>query len=604
MTAVNFRVGSQMANGKIKSITLNNIYSKAAYNLENGTWGTPVGDSKKSFTVNFSETTSDGMYEPNGKEGTDIDINGGEYTFMMLPQVLPDDAELVVEFVYDNNSNVATTLRANIAKKIVEGEVNAGNYEWKKNKTIYYTISVDENFNLSITPMGDILDAHYIMTDITVNVDTPNDAAWTLEVSATNIESDDVSVQFVDNLNPIITSEGYWIDKDDSNVSLRGGKSITGTKTNEKKEFKVRVFIPENVTAQERKITLKLYLNNEPDKAKYEYLYQKYPYWDNGKGFGWERVENTETGKFGFDWDRVVCYTYKYTLSIASLGGWAERNDSYDVFNNIVNTLTTKYNAQDYVTIKYFKYDNGIRGCVIIDYTKIPAKDYFAFYDMYDGLVNTQAFIKGLNNANVFAFENALASVMKTESGQTDVPAFRIPLDEGANDNNRTLGKWEAGVLFGRPTFSEEAYTDGKGRIHNKTFNDATTMDDMSGILKYVIQRNNFNAKRISINEGYYYDVNLDPAKILWYLPAKTQYENPILSFATGNTTFTPSNFWSSTADESNNSNAFDGSGASVARTTMKQVVVQRNIGYIPTTVTIDNTSMQGGDNGEAQWVD
>jgi hypothetical protein len=132
-------------------------------------------------------------------------------------------------------------------------------------------------------------------------------------------------------------------------------------------------------------------------------------------------------------------------------------------------------------------------------------------------------------------------------------------------------------------------------------------MDDMSGILKYIIQRNKFDAIHVPIEEGYYYDVDLKKENIKWYLPAKTQYENPVLSFATGNPTFIPSMFWSSTADESNNDNAFDGSGASILRTNLRQVVVQRiNENNVqPSQVEIDNSSLQGGNNGSTNnWVE
>ena len=594
MTAVNFRVGSQMANGKIKSITLNNIYSKAAYNLENGTWGTPVGDSKKSFTVNFSETTSDGMYEPNGKEGTDIDINGGEYTFMMLPQVLPDDAELVVEFVYDNNSNVVTTLRANIAKKIVEGEVNAGNYEWKKNKTVYYTISVDENFNLTITPMGDILDAHYVMTDITVNVDTPNDQAWTLEVSATNIEGDDVSVEFKDNLNKLIREDGYWVNniiEGNTKTSARGSKTLQGTK---KGAYTITVFIPENVTAQERQITLKLYLNNEPDKTKFEYLYQKYPYWDNAKGFGWERVENSEVGEYGFTFDRVVCYIFNHSFGTSL-------SSEYDYFNDSVDELIALYNASNYVFKRYYEQGTlSYRGAVIIDYGKFPQSDVYHFFDTDNGFSNTQGFF---DFADALAFETALKSVVKRTNNSEY--AFRIALDgteyEGAAvDVNKKLKEWGT---WSKP---DTPYLDSQGVNHTVTWKASETMDDMSGILNYIIKRNAFDLKKVTSSDYVYYTIDMNKNNIKWYLPAVNQYKEPVLSFATGNSTFISSQYWSSTAKESDVTKAYLGSGDIELKSVRKKVVVQRipETGEIPTAVTIDNTSMQGGDNGEAQWVD
>ena len=607
MSAVNFTVGEKVANGVIKSITINNIKTTGSYNVATGTW-TPNTDKKDSYSVAFSSTVNCN-YEPNDKANGTI-INDGECTFMMMPQVLDADAEVVVEFIYDNATSDVKQLRANIA---IDPENPSQRREWAMGKTTYYSLSVDENYNLTITPKGDVLDAHYVMTDVTVNIDTETDQAWTLTVEATNIDSDDVSIMFKEDLNPLISKEGYWIDKDNLGNVIRGGKELKGTATAENHTYTVTVFIPENITANERKITLTLKLDNVENAVKTEYLYQMCPYWDESKGFGWEKVENTDVGEFGFNWDRVVCYTYAYTVTTGSINvfgvNWATTNDSYDDFNNIVDNLINTYNASGYVTKKFFDYDkgnsilDGFRACVIIDYTKIKGSDFFTFYDEDNGFANTESFITGLSNANVFAFENALASTTKTESGHEGELAFRIPYS--GVDNDYILADVNEGRLG--ITISNSPYTDAKNRTYEKTFNNAATMDDMSGILKYIIQRNNFNVVRKTVGQNYYYEIDLDTDNIKWYLPAVNQYKDPVLSFATGNTTFTPANFWSSTADEKNNSNAFLGDGTSVARTNTKQVVVQRIVTPIPQPTTISDISteeMKGGENGEAQWVE
>ena len=98
----------------------------------------------------------------------------------------------------------------------------------------------------------------------------------------------------------------------------------------------------------------------------------------------------------------------------------------------------------------------------------------------------------------------------------------------------------------------------------------------------------------------------MDKDKILWYLPAVNQYKDPVLSFATGNTTFTPSNFWSSTACDDDNTRAYLGSGDKELRTVKKQVVVQRIVTPIPqaATVTVDNSSIAGEENGDTNnWL-
>ena len=131
----------------------------------------------------------------------------------------------------------------------------------------------------------------------------------------------------------------------------------------------------------------------------------------------------------------------------------------------------------------------------------------------------------------------------------------------------------------------------------------------MSGILMYVVKRNKFNCIKSSIGDDVVhqtYTVEMNSGNIQWYLPAKNQFLNPVLSFATGNTTFIPSQFWSSTAHETDTQKAYLGEGEDY-KTAKHKVVVQRIVDQIPqpTTISEINTEeMKGGENGEAQWVE
>ena len=598
MSAVQFKVGPQMANGVIKSIKLNNIKTSGSYNIASKTWA-PNADSKDSYSVSFSSVDGNGNYEPNDKPTGDV-MNDNECTFMMIPQVLDADAEVVVEFIYDNAPSVVKELRANIA---IDPDNPSQRREWKMAKTTYYSLSVDENYNLTITPKGDVLDAHYVMTDVTVNIDTETDQAWTLTVAATNIDGDDVSIEYKDNLKYFITQEGYWIDKiidGTTETSARGDQTVTGTT---KGAHTITVFIPENITAEERKITLTLRLDKVANAVKTEYLYQMCPYWDTNNGFGWEKVENSEIGQYGFNWNRVVCYIYKYNFVTTSA-------DDYKNFNTVVDNLIQTYDASAYVTKKYYPVPNALgilgdtehRGAVIIDYTKIPASKIAEFYDLDKGLVNTKGFF---DVSNVFAFETALKSTMKTESDKLNDPAFRMPNISDSNEIGKVLQDYN-GKSWGIDRWVDSPYEDNNGNKYDKTFNAGTTMDDMSGIINYIIKRNSFNVNRTTSSGLETFAVVMDPQKILWYLPAVNQYKDPVLSFATGNTTFTPANFWSSTACEDDNTSAYLGSGTPELRTEKKQVVVQRIVTPIPQPTTISDISteeMKGGENGEAQWV-
>ena len=594
MSAVNFTVGEKVANGVIKSITINNIKTTGSYNVATGTW-TPNTDSKDSYSVAFSSTVN-GNYEPNDKANGTI-INDGECTFMMMPQVLDADAEVVVEFIYDNATSDVKQLRANIA---IDPENPSQRREWAMGKTTYYSLSVDENYNLTITPKGDVLDAHYVMTDVTVNIDTEKDQAWTLTVEATNIDGDDVSIEYKNNLNKLIKEEGYWIDKiidGTTETTARGTKTVKGTT---KGAHTITVFIPENITADERKITLTLSLDSDPTKAKKtEYLYQMCPYWDRGagKGFGWERVENSEKGEYGFTWNRVVCYIFNhsFTTSISS---------EYSYFNNSVDELIEKYDPNNkYVKKLYYEQGTlGYRGVVIIDYGYFPQSDVYEFYDLNSGMTNTEEFF---DISDALAFETALKSIVKRSN--TSEYAFRIPLDGTEPDNNGTVDIDKQLKEWGFLSRPNTSYTDSQGVTHTKTWKSSSTMDDMSGILNYIIKRNAFNLIKQTADDYVYYTINMDKNSIKWYLPAVNQYKDPVLSFATGNTTFVPSNFWSSTACEDDNTSAYLGSGTPELRTEKKKVVVQRIVTPIPQPTTIseiDTEEMKGGENGEAQWVE
>ena len=114
LTAVRFVCGEDVQVGMVKSVTLRNVYSKASYdlNLERWSgWGT-----KASFSQTLNKTVGAGQ-----------PITEEAQTFMMLPQTLPDNAEIEVIF---NDGTKDHTLNAPIGKA-----------EWPKGKTVTYRIS-------------------------------------------------------------------------------------------------------------------------------------------------------------------------------------------------------------------------------------------------------------------------------------------------------------------------------------------------------------------------------------------------------------------------------------------------------------------------------
>ena len=129
LTAVRFVCGDDVQAGTIKRVTLRNVYSKGDYdlNLERWSgWGT-----KASFSQTLDKAAV--ANQP---------ITTEAQTFMMLPQTLPDDAEIEVVF---NDGTADQTLKAPIGGS---GKV------WPKGKTVTYKIStssVDWEYFLDVT---------------------------------------------------------------------------------------------------------------------------------------------------------------------------------------------------------------------------------------------------------------------------------------------------------------------------------------------------------------------------------------------------------------------------------------------------------------------
>ena len=128
-TAVKFKVGEGLENA-ITSISIKNVYGSGAYSVADAKWTTNgKADDTYTLTIEDSENTPQ-----------DTELTEGENTFMMIPQTLPQDAEIEVTFMEDGQEQ---TLTASISDK----------KEWEKGHTIIYTISrtkVTENIYFTV----------------------------------------------------------------------------------------------------------------------------------------------------------------------------------------------------------------------------------------------------------------------------------------------------------------------------------------------------------------------------------------------------------------------------------------------------------------------
>ena len=127
-TAIKFKVGKGLENA-ITSISIKNVYGSGTYSVADGKW-TPTGEANGTYTLTIDSK--------NTSEGTELTT--GENVFMMIPQTLPDGAEIEVTFMENGQEQ---TLTASISDK----------KEWEKGHTIIYTISrteVTENIYFTV----------------------------------------------------------------------------------------------------------------------------------------------------------------------------------------------------------------------------------------------------------------------------------------------------------------------------------------------------------------------------------------------------------------------------------------------------------------------
>ena len=134
LTAVRFVCGNDMRGGTVKSVSLKNVYSKGTYNMGTQSWSN-VG-SPATFSQTLDKVTT----------GTaDEALTSEAQTFMMLPQQLPEDAQIEVLFTDDTHTD--HTLTADIKGS-----------EWPMGKTVTYKISsssLNWTYTLDVTALAD-----------------------------------------------------------------------------------------------------------------------------------------------------------------------------------------------------------------------------------------------------------------------------------------------------------------------------------------------------------------------------------------------------------------------------------------------------------------
>lgn len=297
LSAVNFKVGSKVVSGTIKSIKLKGVYNKGTYLLDEGQWVDRTVDRTVEDNGEFKVPLPEG--------GVAVTAGAGENTFvsttsfMMIPQQLYTGAEVELVF-HDNTLNNDVPLRASI-----QGDV------WAMNTTTNYLININGDYGLEIIPLDKVIDSHYVITKVEVSSDYP---IWQLNVSTNDGAS--VTVQPEAEVNTL-AKQGFWTDKVVSksgteyvitSESARGTANCSGSRVSGQIVY---VFIPENVSGAVREITLTLIgAGSESAATKTLTLEQHSVKWIDPTGKGntdeyWGAELLLEGGQvdWGFCWD-------------------------------------------------------------------------------------------------------------------------------------------------------------------------------------------------------------------------------------------------------------------------------------------------------------
>lgn len=115
LTSVTIKTGEKMLAGKVTGISISGVYGSGTYRIGADKW-TTTGESNRTFTIN-NETklpvNSTGEEPDEIMTGSGTVLNKDEYTFMMIPQTLPDGAKLQISFI-DSLTGTSRTLTAEL----------------------------------------------------------------------------------------------------------------------------------------------------------------------------------------------------------------------------------------------------------------------------------------------------------------------------------------------------------------------------------------------------------------------------------------------------------------------------------------------------------
>lgn len=302
MAAVNFKVGTiEHVTGEIQSITLKGVYNQGTYNVNNNEWA--------NLSINDGGTFSVPLNDAKTASAT---------TLMMIPQQPFTGAE--VEIVFDDEKVGAQTLRASI-----QGD------SWTKNTTTNYLINIDGSYNIQIVPLDKVIDSHYVITKVEVTSQNP----WNL--NAVSSDGALVTVQLESEVNSL-AKKGFWTDK---KVTKNGNQYTIVENTTARGDYTlenapagthvVYVFIPENISGEDRTITLTA-TDTQNVSKELELIQSSVKWLDSGSDGYWgcELLIETQPVDWGFCWDGLNA-----TFVVKQGGGENSYNPDTDTYDKV-----------------------------------------------------------------------------------------------------------------------------------------------------------------------------------------------------------------------------------------------------------------------------
>lgn len=197
-TAVRFVIGTDLLGGTIKRITLKNVYGSGNLDLSTGAWSNHGTKTSFSTTGSKAVTTS----------GAALTANG-EY-FMMIPQTLPSDAAIEIEYSNDYTPN-------KVLSKTISGT-------WFAGTTVTYAIgSSTVKVVSSVTTIFPYKFSKTIQTNLVAVPEYPEKKVYA--------KGDQLGLSIVDGNNKVVLSN-YPVTISTDGTKITKGTASAATTTN------------------------------------------------------------------------------------------------------------------------------------------------------------------------------------------------------------------------------------------------------------------------------------------------------------------------------------------------------------------------------------